>query len=137
DARGAILGLTRGSTSAQIVRAGLESVAYSCADLLGAMAADGVDLATMKVDGGMSRNDWLMHFLAGIINMPVERPAITETTAFGAAALAGIGARLYDGLGDIARIWKREAHFAPDMDDAVRTALLDGWRSALARVRTR
>ncbi len=137
DARGAILGLTRGSTSAQIVRAGLESVAYSCADLLGAMAADGVDLATMKVDGGMSCNDWLMHFLAGIINMPVERPAITETTAFGAAALAGIGARLYDGLGDIARIWKREAHFAPDMDEAVRTALLDGWRSALARVRTR
>ena len=136
-ARGAILGLTRGSTRAQIVRAGLESVAYSCADLLGAMTADGVRLAAMKVDGGMSANNWLMQFLADIIDRPVERPAIKETTAFGAAALAGIGAGLYESLVDIGKIWRKDAQFAPAMDAAARKALLSGWGDALARVRTR
>lgn len=139
EARGAIFGLTRETGAPEIVRAGLEAVAYQTRDLVDAMAAGdggpaGAD-ALLRVDGGMARNDWLMQFLADILGMPVERPGVTETTALGAAFLAGLGAGLYGSLDDLAAHWSAQARFEPGFSPDERDRLVAGWRDRVARVR--
>lgn len=140
DARGAILGLTRDTGIAHIVRAALEAVAYQTADLAEAMAADiagGSDsLATLRVDGGMVANNWLCQYLADILDRPVERPAVVETTALGAAYLAGLAAGVFGSLEAVAGAWRLERRFEPRMAPGDRQRLLDGWRRAVARVRS-
>ena len=136
QARGAIFGLTRDTGLAYIVRAALESVAYQTRDLLDAMAADGVAPSELRVDGGMVVNDWLTQFLADALQMPVLRPQVTETTALGAAFLAGLGSGVYGSLGEIAALWGEERRFAPQLDPAKAAALLDGWHAAIDRVRS-
>jgi glycerol kinase len=133
DARGVLCGLTRASGRAEIARAALESVVYQTADLLQAISADGVRPSALRVDGGMVRNDWLMQFLADILDLPVERPEIMETTALGAAFLAGQQAGLYDSTEDVAAVWARNARFEPKMKPADRRALLEGWTKAVTR----
>ena len=141
DARGAILGLTRDSGVAHIVRAALEAVAYQTADLADAFVADmeggavATGLATLRVDGGMVVNDWLCQFLADMLDRPVERPAVIETTALGAAYLAGLAAGVYGSLDDVAAAWRLERRFEPAMAADERQKLLDGWRRAVARAR--
>ncbi|MEO1014125.1 MAG: glycerol kinase GlpK [Pseudomonadota bacterium] len=136
DARGAIIGLTRGAGKAEIVRAALESAAYQTADLLGAMAADGAAVNRLKVDGGMAANDWLMQFMADICDRPVERPEMLETTALGAAFLAGVGAGVFENLEAARGVRKVAATFEPNMATAEREEKLAGWRDMLGRVRT-
>jgi glycerol kinase len=137
DARAAILGLTRDSGVAHLARAALEAVGYQTADLVDAMAADmaGTSLGTLRVDGGMVVNDWLCQFLADILDRAVERPAVVETTALGAAYLAGLAAGVYGSLDAVAGAWRLERRFEPRMQAAERQRLLDGWRRAVARVR--
>jgi glycerol kinase len=138
DARGAILGLHRDSGVAQIARAALESVAYQTADLVQAMTADmaGGGLGTLRVDGGMVVNDWLCQYLADVLDRPVERPAVVETTALGAAYLAGLAAGIHGSLDGVAGAWRLERRFEPAMASAERSRLLEGWHQAVARVRT-
>ncbi|MCB1752591.1 MAG: glycerol kinase GlpK [Gammaproteobacteria bacterium] len=133
-ARGAIFGLTRDSGVAELARATLESVAYQTRDLVRAMAADGVKLNALRVDGGMVANDWLLQFLSDVIEVPVERPAVTETTALGAACLAGLQQGIFSSLEDIAGHWRRQALFKPDMEAGRRQRLLQGWDNAIGRV---
>ncbi|MEO0850989.1 MAG: FGGY-family carbohydrate kinase, partial [Pseudomonadota bacterium] len=133
DARGVICGLSRGTGRAAIARATLESVAYQTADLLAAMQADGVVSTTLRVDGGMVANDWMLQFLADILQTPVERPTIMETTALGAAFLAGLQMGYFDSLDDIARRWQRDIVVAPSMKKSARDALLAGWQQAVRR----
>jgi glycerol kinase len=140
EARGAITGMTRDTGAAEIARAALDSVGYQTRDLLEAMARDmrASDLgapAALKVDGGMVRNDWFCQRLADLTGLPVERPRVTETTALGAAYLAGLGAGVFGGLSDIAGGWALERRFEPEMSSAVRNALYEGWEKAVARVR--
>ena len=144
DARGAVLGLRRDTSNAQIVRAALEATGYQTRDLLVAMAEDlraqGGALAAepraVRVDGGMVVNDWLCRFLADILGVPVERPAVTETTALGAAYLAGLKAGVYRDLGAIAAAWRCERRFEPRMDPEERQRLHEGWLDAVRRVRS-
>ncbi|MEZ5930097.1 MAG: glycerol kinase GlpK [Parvularculaceae bacterium] len=133
DARGAIYGLTRATGPAEFARAALESVVYQTADLLDAIRKDGVTPATLRVDGGMVANDWLLQFLADILEMPVERPKVMETTALGAAYLAGLKAGLFGSIDEISAQWARDARFEPKMNQAARDALLAGWRQAVER----
>ena len=133
EARGLICGLTRGAGRAELARAALECVAYQTADLIDAMAADGAPCKALKVDGGMVANDWLMQFLADIQNAPVDRPAIMETTALGAAFLAGVKAGVYGSIDDIARLRRTQAAFTPSMKDAERRKLRGEWKIALDR----
>jgi len=135
EARGAILGLTRDTGLAHIVRAALESVAYQTRDLLDAMAADSLAPTELRVDGGMVVNDWLAQFLANALQLPVLRPRVTETTALGAAFLAGLGAGVYPSLAAIAALWAEERRFAPALAADTARALHTGWLSAVARVR--
>ncbi len=137
QARGAIYGLTRDTGPAQFARAALESVAYQTRDLLRAMAEDGAAPVDLRVDGGMVANDWLMQFLADVLDMPVSRPLVTETTAYGAAALAALADGLYGSLDDIAARWRLDRRFMPAMETAERTTLLRGWDEAVARTRLR
>ncbi|HUI18329.1 MAG TPA: glycerol kinase GlpK [Alphaproteobacteria bacterium] len=135
EARGALFGLTRDSGAAEIVRAALEAVAYQTRDLMAAMAADGAGAPTvLRVDGGMVRNDWLMQFLADILALPVARPALAETTALGAAYLAGLGSGFFRSTDDIERRWQCDRLFEPRMAESERAALLAGWRRAVAAV---
>jgi len=137
DARGAIFGLTRATGIAEIVRAALEAVCYQTSDLLAAMHADGAGtIHEIRVDGGMAANGWLMQFLADIIDTQVARPAVTETTALGAAFLAGLQAGLFDDLDQIAACWRRDAGFTPRLAEPERKSLLAGWRKAVDRVRS-
>jgi glycerol kinase len=137
DARGAIFGLTRATGIAEIVRAALEAVCYQTSDLLAAMKADGADqLTELRVDGGMAANGWLMQFLADILAIPVARPRVTETTALGAASLAGLQAGLFNGLDDLTACWQRDAAFTPRLAAGERDSLLAGWRKAVGRVRS-
>jgi len=137
EARGAILGLTRDTGIAEIVRSALEAVCYQTRDLMAAMQADGsTKLRALRVDGGMARNDWVMQFLADILDLPVERPVVTETTALGAAYLAGLQAGLFKSVEDIATRWQRDRLFEPRMKADQREALYAGWRAAVARVRS-
>lgn len=136
DARGAILGLTRDTGIAEIVRAGLEATVYQTRDLMAAMASDGASPAAIRVDGGMAVNDWVMQFLADQLDLVVERPTVTETTALGAAYLAGLTVGAFASVDDIARRWRRAGKFTPEMDAATRDRLYAGWRDAVRRVRT-
>ncbi|MEE2691871.1 MAG: glycerol kinase GlpK [Pseudomonadota bacterium] len=133
EARGAIYGITRATGRADLARAALESVVYQTADLLDAIRQDGVAPDALRVDGGMVANDWLMQFLADILAMPVERPVVMETTALGAAFLAGLQAGLVGSTNDIAAIWRRDARFEPKMKAGERDSLLGGWRKAVER----
>jgi glycerol kinase len=136
DARAAIIGLTRGSTRNEIARATLDSVAYQTYDLLDAMAADGLRPKTLKVDGGMSQNNLFMQRLADILGMAVRRPTNPESTAFGAACLAGLGCGLYRSLEDIAALSRSETRFEAALGAPERKIQISGWRDALRRVRS-
>ncbi len=136
DARGALLGLTRGTGIKEIVRATLESVCYQTNDLLRAMQEDGISPTELRVDGGMVKNNWLCQFLADIVGLTVRRPMQTETTALGAAYLAGLQCGVYDSFDDLENNWLEEARFFPDIDPESRVALLAGWDDAVGRVRT-
>lgn len=134
--RGTLVGMTRGTGRAQIVRAALEAIAYQSADLMDAMVADcGRRPERLQVDGGASANSFLMQFQADITNIPVVRPRVLETTALGAALLAGIGARVYSGLEETAEIWQKDLEFTPRMDEATRLLNLKGWHKAVDRAR--
>ncbi|MGN6303980.1 MAG: glycerol kinase GlpK [Mesorhizobium sp.] len=136
DARGAIFGLTRNSGPAEFARAALESVAYQTLDLLDAMKKDWKDDSThtvLRVDGGMVASDWTMQCLADILDAPVDRPIILETTALGAAWLAGSKAGVWPDMADFARSWALDRRFEPAMDAGTRTAKLKGWHDAVRR----
>jgi len=133
DARGALFGLTRDAGRAEIVRAALEACCFQTRDLLDAMRADGADPRSLRVDGGMVANDWLMQRLADLLGLPVERPRHIETTVRGAAALAGLAAGLYPSLDAIAAQWSRDRAFEPRLSRDERETLYAGWRDAVAR----
>jgi glycerol kinase len=137
EARGAIFGLTRDSGIAQIVRAALESVCYQTRDLLEAMREDATPPTELRVDGGMAVNDWLMQFLSDILRIPVVRPQTVETTALGAAQLAGLQAGVYASLEEIGAQWRVDRRFEPALDAARADALYAGWGEAVSRVRQR
>ncbi|SEF68587.1 glycerol kinase GlpK [Marinobacterium lutimaris] len=134
DARGALFGLTRGSGRAEIARAALEAMAYQTSDLFKAMAADGITPATLRVDGGMVANDWMLQFLADILGTTVIRPQIAETTAVGAAYLAGRQAGLYGDFEAFTELWQCQRQFEPGMPVDQRQQLLSGWADAIKRV---
>jgi glycerol kinase len=141
DARGAITGLTRDMGKAEIARAALDAVCYQTRDLLEAMARDvksaGLKrLTRLKVDGGMVGNDWFCQRLADLTGLAVERPVVTETTALGAAFLAGLGAGLFHDTSEIARHWVLDRRFTPRLAKAARDNLYRGWRQAVAKART-
>ena len=134
-ARGAIFGITRDTGPAHLARAALESIAYQTADLLEAMQADGgAAVRSLRVDGGMVANDWFMQFLADILDTPVQRPVVTETTAVGAACLAALGAGLRENLESATTLWRDDKDFQPHMPARQRQALLGAWREAVAKV---
>jgi len=133
-ARGAILGLTRGSGREHIVRATLESLAYQTRDVLGAMESDsGITLKALKVDGGAVANNLLMQFQADILGVPVERPVLAETTALGAAYLAGLAVGFWKEKEDLVRNWKLDRRFIPSMEEEKRAKLYRGWQKAVQR----
>jgi glycerol kinase len=133
-ARGTIVGITRGTTSGHIARAAVESIAYQVADLLDAMAADaGIALTELRVDGGAATNNMLMQFQADLLGVPVVRPAVTETTALGAAYLAGLAAGYWPSVDAITGQWKVDRRFEPAMPRATAQALRERWSAALKR----
>jgi glycerol kinase len=133
-ARGTIVGITRGTTSGHIARAAVESIAYQVADLLDAMAADsGIPLTELRVDGGAATNNMLMQFQADLLGVPVVRPAVTETTALGAAYLAGLAAGYWPSVDAITGQWKVDRRFEPAMSSADAGALRERWSAALER----
>ncbi len=136
DARGAIFGITRDTGPAELVRATLESVCYQTFDLLEAKRRDGLQPTRLRVDGGMVRNNWLCGFLADVLDIVVERPVETETTALGAAYLAGLQVGLFASVEDIARKWQAEREFDPQMTPAQRNLLLADWHEAVIKVKT-
>ncbi len=136
DARGAIFGITRDTGPAELVRATLESVCYQTFDLLEAKRRDGLQPTRLRVDGGMVRNNWLCGFLADVLDIVVERPVETETTALGAAYLAGLQVGLFASVEDIARKWQAEREFDPQMAPAQRNLLLADWHEAVIKVKT-
>lgn len=137
DARGALLGMTRDTGIAHIVRATLESVCYQTRDLLEAMRADGANFGTLRVDGGMVGNDWVVQRLSDMCGQTCERPQVTETTALGAAYLAGLAAGVYESLDEVAALWESEQIFESKMGEVDRERRYQGWKNAVARVRTR
>ena len=146
DARGAMYGLTRNTGPAEIARAALECVAYQTRDLMAAMKADWADgetvlreaigRATLRVDGGMVASDWTMQFLADMLDAPVDRPAVLETTALGAAYLAGLASAVCPGPDAFAKDWALQRRFSPAMDAARRDRLYAGWQDAVRRTLT-
>jgi len=134
DARGSIFGLTRGTSRAHIARAALESIAFQSADVLDAMQKDsGMSLKELRVDGGATANDLLMQFQADLLGVPVVRPKVLETTALGAAYLAGLTTALWKSREEIASQWQAERRFEPRMDAGRREALMARWREAVGR----
>ena len=137
DARGTIVGVTRGTTRREIARAALESVAYQTRDLVDAMRADFGDgdggTGVIRADGGMSASDWTMQCVADMIDAPVDRPVVLETTALGAGYLAGLQSGLYPEPGIFAKAWHLERRFTPAMEASKRASKLAGWRDAVAR----
>lgn len=136
NARAAILGLSRDSGIPEIVTATLQAVAYQTRDLVGAMRHDGIDVSTIRVDGGMVANQWFLQFLANILGLPVERPANVESTVLGAAYLAGLQCGVFGSIEEIAGKWSRDSIFRPDMADSDRERLYAGWQDAVSRIRT-
>ncbi|MFT5976736.1 MAG: glycerol kinase, partial [Gammaproteobacteria bacterium] len=136
DARAAIFGMTRNTGPAELVRAALESVCYQTADLLEAMRNDGQAPISLRVDGGMVQNNWLCSFLADILGVTVERPIETETTALGAAYLAGLQVGVYDSIESVGRSWQSEKRFRSSMESSNRDNLLTDWRAVVEKVKT-
>jgi glycerol kinase len=136
DARGALFGLTRGTTNKELARAALEAVCYQTNDLLEAMKRDWGSSGTtiLRVDGGMTASDWTMQFLSDILGAPVDRPTVLETTALGAAYLAGLQAGLLPQPEIFAKTWKREKRFTPKMNPAMRAKKLGGWKEAVRKL---
>jgi glycerol kinase len=135
-ARGAILGLTRGANAGHIARAALEGIAYQVADILDVMRVDsGIALTELRVDGGASMNPLLMQFQADILGVPVVRSAVSETTALGAAYLAGLAVGFWKSPGDLASHWKAGARFEPHMPSHQAAALRSRWQRAVGRAR--
>ncbi len=134
--RGTLVGMTRGTGRAHIVRAALEAIAYQSEDLMEAMIRDaGKKPGKLQVDGGASANAFLMQFQADISAIPVVRPRVMETTALGAAMLAGIGCGMYADAEEISSIWQKDLEFTPKMDEATRIMNLNGWHKAVSRAR--
>ncbi|MCZ0754168.1 glycerol kinase GlpK [Anoxybacillus sp. J5B_2022] len=132
DVRGAVFGLTRGTTKEHFIRATLESLAYQTKDVLTAMEADsGISLKTLRVDGGAVKNNFLMQFQSDMLGVPVERPVINETTALGAAYLAGLAVGYWKDRSEIATQWQLERAFEPQMPSAQQAALYEGWKKAV------
>jgi glycerol kinase len=137
EARGAVFGLTRATGPAELARAALEAVCYQTRDLLEAMWADGASgLEALRVDGGMVANDWMLQMLADILGVAVERPVVAETTALGAAYLAGLNQGLFADLAAVAAHWQRDARFESTMAAEERDTRYAGWQDAVSRVRT-
>ena len=135
-ARGTIVGLTRGTRREHIIRAAQESIAYQVVDLVGAMEADtGITLSQLKADGGASRDQFLMQFQSDVLNRCVCRPVIRETTALGAAYLAGLAVGLWQSRDEIKKLWQRDMMFKPSMEETKRQELLDKWHKAVSRSR--
>lgn len=133
DARGMLVGLTRGTGRRHLVRAALEAMAYQTADVLDAMERDaGIALSELRVDGGAAANDWLMRFQAGLLGVPVRRPALVETTAFGAAGLAGLAAGVWPSAADFLQAREAPDVFRPEMGEGDRRALSAGWQRAVS-----
>jgi len=139
EARGAIYGLTRNTGAGDLARAALESVAYQTEDLLTAMRKDwkGARETVLRVDGGMVASDWTMQFLSDILDVPVDRPTILETTALGAAWLAGWKSGVWPDMKGFSKRWSLERQFNPSMAPALRKKKLKGWHDAIARTLTR
>ncbi|MGY4876435.1 glycerol kinase GlpK [Vreelandella aquamarina] len=136
-ARGAILGLTRDTGIAEIVAAGLQAVCYQTRDLQNCMNDDmSATPGRLRVDGGMVKNNWVMQFLADMLGVDVDRPAVLETTALGAAYLAGLRLGWYQSLEEIQQLWRCESSFMPQMEEATRDNLYQGWLDAVARVKS-
>jgi glycerol kinase len=136
DARGAMIGLTRGTSRAHLARAALESIAFQSTDVLDAMQRDAhCPIVELRVDGGAARNDLLMQFQADVMGVPVVRPEITETTALGAAYLAGLATGVWSATDELAALWRAERRFEPLMAGDERAAILGQWRRAVERSR--
>ena len=133
-ARGCVMGLTRGANREHLVRASLESIAYQVKDVLHAMEEDsGLKLAGLKVDGGASANNFLMQFQSDILDTNINRPKVVETTALGAAYLAGLAVGFYSSKDDIKNSWIIDKEFKPNMEEAKRANLYKGWKRAVQR----
>jgi len=133
-ARGAIVGLTRGVNRNHIIRATLDSLCYQTNDVLKAMEADsGIKLAALKVDGGACANNYLMQTQSDIINAPVKRPCCVETTAMGAAYLAGLAVGYWADKDEVRKNWAIDRTFEPQIDDETRTEMVEGWDKAVKR----
>ncbi|MCH8685292.1 glycerol kinase GlpK [Pedomonas mirosovicensis] len=133
DARALLTGLTFGATRAHIVRACLEAMSYQTHDLMRAFRQDGVEPQVMRIDGGMAVNDWMAQDLADMLGLTVERPAVTETTALGAAILAGAGCGMLGSVAEAGALWQPDRRFEPGLEDDARMARLTGWRAAVAQ----
>jgi glycerol kinase len=133
-ARGTLVGLTRGTGRAHLARATLEAIAYQTVDAVRAIEAAGVALTELRADGGATANAWLMQFQADVLGAPVVLPEIVETTALGAAYLAGVGAGMWT-ISDVCASWRERRRFEPAMSDDERLSLLDSWGRALDRAR--
>lgn len=137
DARGAVFGLTRGTTKAHFIRATLEALAYQTKDVVDVMIEDaGIELKTLRVDGGAVSNDLLMQFQSDILDVPVERPMIQETTALGAAYLAGLAVGFWKDKEEIAQQWKIDKTFTREMPAEDSEILYEGWKNAVAATRS-
>jgi len=135
-ARGTLVGMTRGTGRAHIARAALEAIALQTADVFDAMAQDaGVPLRELRVDGGASRNNLLMQLQADLLGVPVVRPKVTETTALGAAYLAGLACGVWRDADDIAALWQVDRRFEPGLSDVARRHKLQRWQEAVRRSR--
>ncbi|WHY02489.1 glycerol kinase GlpK [Neobacillus sp. DY30] len=132
EVKGAVFGLTRGSTKEHFIRATLESLAYQTKDVIAAMEADsGIELKTLRVDGGAVKNNFIMEFQSDILNVPVERPVVNETTALGAAYLAGLAVGFWESQEEIAKQWAVDRTFLPKLSEENRNKLYDGWKKAV------
>ncbi|WP_136603676.1 glycerol kinase GlpK [Paenibacillus dokdonensis] len=132
DVRGAVFGLTRGTSKEHFIRAVLESLAYQTRDVISAMEGDsGIELRTLRVDGGAVHNNFLMQFQSDILGVPVERPVVNETTALGAAYLAGLAVGYWESQKEISELWAKQHEFEPVMDENVREGLYGGWKKAV------
>lgn len=133
-ARGCLIGITRGTKRAHIIRAAQESIAYQSMDLVQAMEKDtGLSLAELKVDGGASRDTFLMQFQSDMINRSIRRPMIRETTALGTAYLAGLATGFWQDLDEIKALWKCDSTFSPSMEEEQRKKLIASWNKAVGR----
>ncbi len=132
DVKGAVFGLTRGTSKEHFIRATLESLAYQTKDVLNAMEADsGIPLKTLRVDGGAVKNDFLMQFQSDLLDVPVERPKVEETTALGAAYLAGLAIGFWEDKDEIKSFWEVDQNFVANMAEEQRTSLYNGWKKAI------